>query len=52
MAGKNLLKYAGHIPPDDLKAMSEAIERSCGEVDADEWEHSNVNLDSRNHSVA
>jgi hypothetical protein len=27
VSGKNLLKYAGHIPLDALKAMSEAIER-------------------------
>ena len=37
VAGKSLLKYAGHIPPDDLKTMSEAIERDCGEIDSDEW---------------
>lgn len=26
VAGKSLLKYAGYIPPDDLKAMSKVIE--------------------------
>ena len=35
--GKSLLKYAGSIPQDDLKTMSEAIENDCGKIDANEW---------------
>lgn len=35
--GKNLLKYAGNAAPDDLKAMSAAIESGCGQVDHREW---------------
>nr|VFK01370.1 MAG: hypothetical protein BECKLFY1418A_GA0070994_11442 [Candidatus Kentron sp. LFY] len=35
--GGRLLKYAGFISPDDLKAMSEAIENDCGKTDANEW---------------
>lgn len=35
--GKNLLKYAGNAVPDDLKAMNEAIESGCGQIDHHEW---------------
>ncbi len=31
--GKSLLKYAGSIPLDDLKIMSEAIENDCRKID-------------------
>jgi hypothetical protein len=34
--GANLLRFAGSIPPDDLRLMSEAIESGCEEV-GDEW---------------
>lgn len=35
--GEKLLKYAGFIPSDDLKAMSQAIESDCGKTEANEW---------------
>jgi hypothetical protein len=35
--GRSLLKYAGFIPPDDLRLMSEVIENDCRKVDGDEW---------------
>lgn len=35
--GRSLLKYAGFIPPDDLRIMSEVIENDCRKIDADEW---------------
>ncbi len=35
--GRNLLKYAGVIPRDDLKTMSEVIENDCRKTDANEW---------------
>jgi hypothetical protein len=35
--GKSLLKFAGKIPLDELKAMSEAIESGCEQVDSNEW---------------
>ncbi len=31
--GKDLLRFAGSIPLEDLKMLSEAIERDCGRVD-------------------
>lgn len=37
MPGKQLLRFAGSIPPDDLQLMREAIERDCERVDLDEW---------------
>ncbi len=37
MPGRNLLKYAGFIPPDDLRIMSDAIENDCRKVDVNEW---------------
>lgn len=30
---ENLLKYVGSIPPDDLQAMSAAIEEECERID-------------------
>ncbi len=33
----NLTKYVGCISPDDLKAMSEIIEKDCSKVDLNEW---------------
>ncbi len=35
--GRYLLEFAGTIPPDDLKAMREAIEQGCEQVDWNEW---------------
>ncbi len=35
--GRNLLKYAGFIPLDDLKIMSDVIENDCRKVDVNEW---------------
>jgi hypothetical protein len=35
--GRKLLRFAGTIPPDDLRAMSEAIKEGCERVDANEW---------------
>jgi hypothetical protein len=35
--GKQLLKFSGGIPVDDLEAMSRAIEDGCEQVDADGW---------------
>jgi len=34
--GRSLLKYAGFIPQDDLRIMSEVIEHDCRKIDADE----------------
>jgi len=35
--GKQLLRFAGSILPDDLHLMREAIEQDCERVDVDEW---------------
>nr|VFK12987.1 MAG: hypothetical protein BECKLPF1236A_GA0070988_1008013 [Candidatus Kentron sp. LPFa]VFK16007.1 MAG: hypothetical protein BECKLPF1236B_GA0070989_108716 [Candidatus Kentron sp. LPFa]VFK29050.1 MAG: hypothetical protein BECKLPF1236C_GA0070990_1007914 [Candidatus Kentron sp. LPFa] len=35
--GEKLLKYAGFIPADDLKTMSQAIESDCGKTEPNEW---------------
>lgn len=35
--GRDLLKFVGSIPADDLKRMSEAIEEGCERVDLNEW---------------
>lgn len=35
--GKQLLRFAGIIEPDDIQAMTKAIEVGCEKVDADEW---------------
>ena len=35
--GKELLQFAGTIPPDDLELMQQAIERGCERVDLNEW---------------
>lgn len=37
VSGKQLLQFAGSIPPGDLKIMSDAIEKDCGRVDINEW---------------
>jgi len=35
--GQQLLRFAGALPPDDVKLMREAIEQGCEQVDANEW---------------
>jgi hypothetical protein len=35
--GKQLLRFAGAIPLEDVSRMSEAIEQNCEQVDANEW---------------
>jgi len=35
--GKQLLRFAGAIPPKDVQRMREAIEQECERIDADEW---------------
>ena len=35
--GRTLLKYRGFIPLDDLNIMSDAVEKDCRKINADEW---------------
>ncbi|MFQ6055147.1 MAG: hypothetical protein ACE5J3_04110 [Methanosarcinales archaeon] len=35
--GKHLLRFAGAIEADDLRAMAQAIESSCERIDLNEW---------------
>lgn len=35
--GKDLLSFAGGINLDDLSLMTQAIERDCEQVNADDW---------------
>jgi hypothetical protein len=35
--GKQLLRFAGTISPDDAHQMREAIEQGCERIDADGW---------------
>ena len=35
--GKELLRFAGTIPADDLERMTRAIEAECERIDANEW---------------
>lgn len=37
VAGKQLLQFAGVIPPSDVELMQGAIEQGCEQVDANEW---------------
>jgi hypothetical protein len=37
ISGKNLLRFEGAIPIDDLHLMSKAIEDGCERVDIGEW---------------
>lgn len=37
VSGKQLLGFAGTIPPDDVELMRKAIETECGRADLDEW---------------
>ncbi|MBI3763448.1 MAG: hypothetical protein HY260_16500 [Chloroflexi bacterium] len=36
VSGKQLLRFAGFIPLDDLRLMRQAIETGCGQVDLNE----------------
>ena len=36
-AGKQLLRFAGAIRSDDIRAMTQAIKDSCERIDSDEW---------------
>lgn len=35
--GRQLLRFAGSIPPEDLQLMRKAIEQDCEQVDINEW---------------
>lgn len=35
--GKDLLKFAGLIEPEELKLMAQAIEEDCGKIDYESW---------------
>jgi len=37
VSGKELVRFAGLIPPDDLQQMREAINDGFGQVDLNEW---------------
>lgn len=37
VSGVQLLRFAGAIPQADVKAMKEAIEQGCEQVDSNEW---------------
>jgi hypothetical protein len=37
ISGNQLLRFAGSIPKADVKAMKEAIEQGCEQVDGNEW---------------
>lgn len=35
--GKEMLKFVGLFPPEDLEEIRQAIEEDCGKIDASEW---------------
>lgn len=35
--GRELLRFAGAVPADEIQLMREAIEQDCERVDHDEW---------------
>ena len=37
MPGSQLLQFAGSISPQDLKAMQQAIDKECENIDLNEW---------------
>lgn len=37
VSGRQLLRFAGVIPLDDLQLMRQAIEQGCEQVDVNEW---------------
>ena len=36
-SGKELLKFVGLFPPEDLEQIKQAIEEDCGKVDKSDW---------------
>ena len=36
-SGKELLKFVGLFPPEDIEEIKRAIEEDCGQVDESEW---------------
>lgn len=38
--GKDLLRFAGTVTPEDARLMKEAIEEGCERIDPDEWRDS------------
>ncbi len=37
ISGKELLKFVGLFPPEDLEEIKQAIEEDCGQVNESEW---------------
>ena len=37
VSGKQLLRFAGAVPPGDARLMQEAIEQGCEQVDINDW---------------
>lgn len=37
VSGEYLLRFAGFIPPEDLRLMRQAIDLGCERIDGDEW---------------
>ena len=37
ISGKELLKFVGLFPPEDLDQIKQAIEEDCGQIDESEW---------------
>jgi hypothetical protein len=37
VSGSSLIAFAGCIPPDDLRIISQVVEEGCERVDAHEW---------------
>ena len=35
--GKELLKFVGLFPPEDIEQIKQAIEEDCGQIDESEW---------------
>ncbi len=35
--GKELLKFVGLFPPEDIEQIKQAIEEDCGKIDKSEW---------------
>ena len=36
-SGKELIKFVGLFPPEDLEQIKQAIEEDCGKVDKSDW---------------
>ena len=41
VSGKDLLQFAGSIPPEDLEIIRKAIEEDCENIDFEEWDFEN-----------